>query len=87
MERFVPLEKRSKKQQREYNAKRRTTWGGLNPVTRKQETPKAYNRRKARKWREDLPWDRAFSALNQGEKSFAGDLEGLSGKRCKKRFK
>ena len=53
MERFIPLEKRSKKKQREQAAKKRGSWGGLNPVTRKPENPKAYNRKKARNWRED----------------------------------
>lgn len=53
MNRFVPYEKLSKKKQRELNAKRRTTWGEMSPVTRKPENPKAYNRRKARKWNPD----------------------------------
>ena len=48
MEKFIPYEKLSKKKQREHNAQRRGTWGQLNPVTRKPENPKAYNRRKAR---------------------------------------
>lgn len=50
MEHFIPYEKLSKKKQRELNQKKRTTWGILNPVTRKPENPKAYNRRKARRW-------------------------------------
>lgn len=49
MEKFIPYEKLSKKKQRELDRKRRGTWGALNPVTRKQENPKAYNRQKARK--------------------------------------
>ena len=49
MEKYVPYEKLSKKKQRELNAKRRGSWGGINPVTRKPEKPKAYNRQKARK--------------------------------------
>ena len=48
MEKFVPLEKRSKKEQRAYHACRRGGWGALNPVTRRPENPKAYNRQKAR---------------------------------------
>lgn len=50
MEKFVPFEKRSKKQQREQNRQRRGTWGVCNPVTRKPENPKAYCRSKAKKW-------------------------------------
>lgn len=50
MEKFVPYEKMSKKQRKAMDAKRRASWGGLNPVTRKPENPKAYNRRKAQQW-------------------------------------
>jgi len=53
MEKFIPFEKLSKKKQRELTAQKRGTWGGMNPVTRKAEKPKAYNRKKARKWSED----------------------------------
>ena len=52
MERFVPYEKRSKKQQRQLNAQRRTLWT-VNPVTRKPKNSKAYDRNKARKWKDD----------------------------------
>ncbi len=48
MEKFIAYEKPSKKKQRELNAKRRSSWGGVNPVTRKPANPKAYNRVKAR---------------------------------------
>ena len=44
---FIPLEKQSKRKQREYNTSRRKDWGGLNPVTRKPPNPKAYNRKKS----------------------------------------
>ena len=54
MEKFIPYEKLSKKKQKELNQKRRKTWNGLNPVTRKPANPKAYNRKKARK-RNDYP--------------------------------
>lgn len=50
MEKFVPYEKLSKKKQRELNAMKRGSWGGLNPVTRKPANPKAYNRKTARSW-------------------------------------
>ena len=53
MEKFTPFEKLSKKKQRELNAKKRATWGSLNPVTRKPENPKAYNRRQTRRWMDD----------------------------------
>jgi len=53
MEKFVPFEKLSKKQQRELNNQKRRTWGEISPVTRRPENPKAYNRKKARKWSDD----------------------------------
>ena len=57
MEKFVPYEKLSKKKQRELDALRRGSWGGLNPVTRKPENPKAYNRRKAQRWKNDSSFE------------------------------
>lgn len=52
MDKYIPYEKLSKKKQRELNAARRGTWT-LNPVTRKPANPKAYNRKTARKWKDD----------------------------------
>lgn len=52
MEKFIPYEKLSKKKKRELDSSRRGSWGEINPVTRKPENPKAYNRRKARNWKE-----------------------------------
>ncbi|MBQ3356089.1 MAG: hypothetical protein IJG45_03115 [Oscillospiraceae bacterium] len=63
MEKFIPYEKRSKKQQRELNRARRGSWGAVNPVTRKPANPKAYNRQKARRWKSDHPSERAFCFL------------------------
>lgn len=53
MEKFIPYEKLSKKKQRELNAMKRGTWGSFNPVTRKPQNPKAYNRRTAQRWKDD----------------------------------
>lgn len=53
MEKFIPYEKLSKKEKRRRDAMMRGTWGTLNPVTRKSKNPKAYDRRKARKWIDD----------------------------------
>lgn len=44
MTRMVPLDKRSKKQQREYHARQRGSWYGLNPVTRTVANRKGYDR-------------------------------------------
>ncbi len=49
MEKYIPYEKLSKKKQRELDAKRRGSWCGINPVTRKPKNPKAYDRQKARR--------------------------------------
>lgn len=60
MEKFIPYEKLSKKEQKKYNATRRGTWGELNPVTRKPKNSRAYDRKKAQNWKNDL----SGSALN-----------------------
>lgn len=59
MEKFIPVDKLSKKKQRELNVSKRGSWYGLNPVTRKPDNSKAYNRQKARKWKDNFH-DRAF---------------------------
>ena len=46
MEKFVSLDKRSKKAQKAYYAERRITWGELNPVTKSVPSGKSYNRKK-----------------------------------------
>ena len=53
MEKFIPYEKLSKKEQKKLNNARRNTWGQMNPTTRKPENSRAYNRRKAQSWRND----------------------------------
>jgi hypothetical protein len=53
MEKYTPYEKLSKKKKRELNARRRGSWGGLKPITRRPENPKAYDRKKARKRGDD----------------------------------
>ena len=53
MEKFIPYEKLSKKEKRRIDQARRQTWGEINPVTRKPETSRAYNRNKSRTWMRD----------------------------------
>lgn len=60
MKQFIPLEKQQKKARRAFAATQRGNWGGLNPVTRKPENPKAYNRKKAGQWRKDSSHDLPF---------------------------
>ena len=55
MEKFIPYEKLSKKEKRKMDLAKRQTWGELNPVTRKPEDSKAYNRKKSQVWKRELP--------------------------------
>ena len=54
MEKFIPYEKLSKKEKRKQDIAKRSTWGSLNPVTRKPQNSKAYNRNKARNWKREM---------------------------------
>ena len=47
MERYVEYRKLSKKQKRLVDDRRRGSWGEINPVTRKTENKKLYNRKRA----------------------------------------
>ena len=44
MTQLTPLDKRSKKAQREYHTKQRGSWHGLNPITRTVQSRKTYDR-------------------------------------------
>lgn len=55
MEKFIPYEKLSKKEQQKINKAKRGTWGELNPITRKPQNSKAYSRRKSQNWKRELP--------------------------------
>ena len=46
MEKLIPYEKLSKKEQKKQNAQRRGSWGPLSPVTRRGDSPKVYRRAK-----------------------------------------
>lgn len=55
MDKYIPYEKLSKKEKRKLDSKKRNTWGALNPITRKPENSRAYNRSDMKKQRfEDL---------------------------------
>ena len=76
MDKFIPFEKLSKKEQQKRNDARRGSWHGLNPVTRKPDNAKAYNRRKAQKWSEDsgsVPF-----AISEGSGFFFSSLRNLA---------
>ena len=53
MAKHVPYEKLSKKAKKALDSQQRGSWGGLNPITRRPPNPKAYQRSKARNWRND----------------------------------
>lgn len=44
MEKYIPYEKRSKKERKRIDLERRQTWGGLHPATRKPLNSRAYRR-------------------------------------------
>ena len=46
MKTFVSYEKLSKKEKRRVNARKRKSWQGTTPVTRRTENKKKYNRKK-----------------------------------------
>ena len=48
-------EKISKKEKRKIDQSKRQIWGELNPIARKPENSKAYNRRRAQAWKKELP--------------------------------
>ncbi|MBQ9031058.1 MAG: hypothetical protein IJ106_06350 [Parasporobacterium sp.] len=46
MDKYIPLSKKSKKEQKKYHEMQRHTWNGLNPVTRTVPNGKGYDRNK-----------------------------------------
>ena len=59
MKKFVPIEKRSKKERKAYYARQRGSWNGVNPVTKIVPSKKIYNRKQAERWKPD-PVSRLF---------------------------
>ena len=50
MKPFLPREKMSKRAKRALDSAKRTTWNGINPITRTTENKKTYNRKKSPRW-------------------------------------
>lgn len=48
MEKFITVDKMSKKARKEYYSKKRNTWGEVNPTTRVMASVKTYNRKRAK---------------------------------------
>ena len=63
MEKFIPYEKLSKKENRKIAQASRQPRGELTPVTRKPENSKAYNRKRPQDWKKELPDLRPFIYL------------------------
>lgn len=55
---WIPLEKRSKREQRRFHARQRGSWYGLSPVTRKVDSGKGYNRGRVRQETRAEGWSR-----------------------------
>ena len=53
MKQFLPREKMSKREKRALDATRRASWDGVNPVTRKVESKKTYDRKRSPRWYND----------------------------------
>lgn len=49
MQKYIPTQKLSKKARKELAKAQRATWGPLNPMTRRPDDPKKYNRQKSRR--------------------------------------
>ena len=86
MEKFIPYEKLSKKKKKELDSAKRGSWNGVNPVTKRVESKKVYSRKKALKWKDELPFQgfcfirsffvvAAYSCSSRGAHAFAADLE------------
>ena len=53
MEKFIPYEKLSKKEQKKRDRIRRMTWGTMSPVTRRTESRKRYDRKREQGWKKE----------------------------------
>lgn len=49
MKQLIPLNKQSKKKQKEYHDKQRGSWNGISPVTRTVPNGKAYDRNRLKR--------------------------------------
>ena len=63
MAKFIPFVKLSKKTQQEINKSHRKSWGNIDPVTKRPANTKAYNRKKARAWKDTFPTSELFYYL------------------------
>jgi len=53
---YIPLEKQSKRKQKEFHAQQRKSWGNFKPATKRAENGKVYNRKKSKQqWQNHEP--------------------------------
>lgn len=53
---LIPLNKRSKKEQKQYHARSRRDWNGLQPITGVVKSKKVYDRKK---WKKRMMYEEA----------------------------
>ena len=73
-QKYVPIEKQSKKRQKEFHATQRKTWGSMCPVTRKVPNLKAYNRNKSKFRYESHEPNLDFLFIRQYIRQFAANF-------------
>lgn len=59
MKKYVSYNKLSKREKRKRDNERRVTWE-MNPVTRKKENKRIYNRKKSREFKDDVSYTGIF---------------------------
>lgn len=57
MQHLIPENKLSKKAKKALARQKRRDWGGLSPVTRRPEPPKAYRRSRQKQWRREVAYE------------------------------
>ncbi|MBQ4426041.1 MAG: hypothetical protein IJM83_09325 [Firmicutes bacterium] len=91
MDKFVPLGKKSKKEQKKFHARQRKTWEGISPVTRTVPNGKAYNRRSRKRMNDEAEISETeyllFSYKNplEFQRIFPVRVAGLEPARCRHR--
>jgi hypothetical protein len=80
MENFIPIGKMSKKTRRKIEHAKRNTWGPINPITRRAESKKIYNRKKVRPEKNDFYHAEPFAMMMTPSKTSVPFLRSLYSK-------
>ena len=70
MKTYIPYKKLSKKEKRKIDLSRRGSWSGVNPVTRKPRSSKAYQRKRPLDWNKELPNPAAFGLVHKSSRNW-----------------